>query len=177
MPPSPERAEAGRTSDFALLEHLYPQLRRFAAVIADSDVDPDELVQDALVATLRRHELSELESPAAYLKRAMVNAVASDRRRKGRWRSLLPRVVSDSQSSDHYPSDLGELDALAPLDRAVLFLVDVERLPHDVAATQLGLTHSAVRKRASRARSQLRSALQPNLTIIPSDTVDPKDNA
>ena len=157
-----ERAAAQSPSDFDLLVDLYPRLRRFAAVLADLDVDPDDLVQDALCATLRRHTLSEIEDPAAYLKRAMLNAVASDRRRKGVWKKLLPRLAADSHTSDRYPSDLAELDALGPLDRAVLFMVDVEGLPHGVVAIELGLTHSAIRKRASRARARLR----PNLTMI-----------
>ena len=169
MPVHFERAKPRQESGLAILDELYPQLRRFAAVLADRDVDPDDLVQDALLATLRRHELHELDNPAAYLKRAMINTVASDRRRKGRWRNLIPRLVTDSQTNDHYPSDLDELDALAPLDRAVLFLVDVERLPHHLAAAELGLTSSAVRKRASRARSQMRSVLRPNLSAIPKD--------
>ena len=53
--------------DFALFDDLYVELRRFAAFVADSDIEPDDLVQDALLATLKRYELSELENPAAYL--------------------------------------------------------------------------------------------------------------
>lgn len=164
-----ERIEREPRSDFGILEKLYPQLRRFAAVVADLDVDPDDLVQDALCATLRRHALQELDQPAAYLKQAMVHAAASDRRRKSRWKSLLPRLVGDGRSVDHYPSDLSDLDVLAPLDRAVLFLVDVERLPHEVAAGELGLTPGAVRKRASRARARLRAELGPNLSSVPEE--------
>ncbi len=164
-----QQAERGPTSDFGILEELYPQLRRFAAVVADLDVDPDDLVQDALCETLRRHALHELDQPVAYLKRAMVNAAASDRRRKSRWKSLLPRLAGDSRSADHYPSDLSDLEILAPLDRAVLFLVDVERLQHELAAGELGLTPSAVRKRASRARARLRAELGPNLSSVPKE--------
>ncbi len=147
MPAQPERSESISASiprsDFAILDELYPQLRRFAAVVADLDVDPDDLVQDALCATLRRHDLSEIDNPAAYLKRAMVHAVASNRRRKGVWKRLLPKVAAESHTDDRYPSDLAELDVLSPLDRGVLYLVDVEGLPHDVAAEQLGLTSTA----------------------------------
>ncbi len=169
MTSKPGRAEPRRDTDFAVLDELYPRLRRFAAVVADSDIDPDDLVQDALCATLRRHDLDELDNPAAYLKQAMIHAVASDRRRKSVWKRLLPRLVSDTQTNDHYESDLGDLDALSPLDRAVLFLVDVERLPHDLAAAELGLTSNAIRKRASRARAEVRASLRPDLSIIPKD--------
>lgn len=176
MSAKPERAEASTGPDFAvseaaasepgLFEALYPQLRRFAAVVADLDVDPDDLVQDALCSALRRHDLSELDNPAAYLKRAMVNAVASDRRRKGTLKRLLPRLAADAQTEDRYPSDLSDLDALDPLDRAVLFMVDVEGVAHEAVATELGLTNAAVRKRASRARARMRASLRPSLTVI-----------
>ncbi len=157
------------TDDFEIFDALYRQLRRFAAVVADSDMDPDDLVQDALVATLRRHDLSELEHPAAYLKMAIVNSAASDRRRRGVFRRLLPRLAGDSESLDVYPSDLSVLDALSPLDRAVIFLADVEGLKHAAVAEELGLTHSAVRKRVSRARAELRTAINPNITALPKD--------
>ncbi len=156
-------------SDFEIFADLYPRLRRFAAVVADLDMEPDDLVQDALAATLRRHDLSELDKPIAYLKRAIVNSVSNQRRRAGTFRRLLPKLASASSSSDHYPSDLAVLDELAPLDRAVIFLADVEGQPHALIAQELGLTPSAVRKRAHRARKQLRRILQPDLIPISED--------
>ncbi len=166
-----ERQESleSRVSDFEIFADLYPKLRRFAAVVADLDMEPDDLVQDALAATLRRHDLSELEQPAAYLKRAIVNSVSNHRRRSSTFRRLLPKLASSPASSDHYPSDLAILDELAPLDRAVIFLADVEGQPHALIAQELGLTPSAVRKRAHRARKQLRRILQPDLIPISED--------
>ena len=153
--------------DFAAFELLYPKLRRFAAVVADLDMDPDDLVQDALASTLARYQLHELDQPAAYLKRAVLNVASNKRRRAGRLRGLLPKLRSDEASEDHYPSDLSILDELAPLDRAVIYLADVEGLAHELIATQLELTPAAVRKRASRARAQLRQALGANITSLP----------
>lgn len=169
MTAEPAQGPSSIDNDFEIFDSLYRQLRRFAAVVADSDMDPDDLVQDALVATLRRHELSELEHPAAYLKTAIVNSAASDRRRRGLLRRLLPRLANETASHDVYPSDLGVLDALSPLDRAVIFLADVEGLNHTTIADELGLTHSAVRKRVSRARAELRTAINPNLSALPKE--------
>lgn len=157
-------------TDFALFESLYPQLRRFAAVVADMDVEPDDLVQDALTATLSRHELQELDKPAAYLKRTIVNVASNNRRKAGRLRLLLPKLRDEAQAADNYPSDLSILDELAPLDRAVIYLSDVDGLPHDVIARELDMTPAAVRKRASRARAQLRQALGTNVTPIQGGT-------
>lgn len=168
MKPS-ESPTSGPVNDFALFEQLYPKLRRFAAVVADLDMDPDDLVQDALAATLRRHDLHELEYPAAYLKQAIVRSVSSNRKRASRLRALLPKLVSVDQGSDHYPSDLAYLDELKPLDRAIVYLADIDGLSHEFIAQELGLTSAAVRKRASRARKQLRVLLGAHLTSIPGE--------
>ncbi len=145
-------------TDEAIFEELYPPLRRFAAVVADLDVDPDDLVQDALAATLARHRLSDLRRPGAYLRRAILNTAANHRRRAGHLRRLLPKLVPDPATVDAYPSDLSILDQLDPTDRAVLYLADVARLRHTEIASELGISESAVRKRASRGRRRLRDA-------------------
>lgn len=161
----PDEADRPTTSS-AWFASLYPSLRRFAAVVGDLDMDPDDLVQDALVATLDRHDLVELRSPAAYLRQAILHQVSNRRRRAGLVRRLVPRLAGDTVHVDHHPSDLWLLDVLSPVDRAVVFLVDVERFGADEAAAHLGLTPAATRKRASRARAQLRRALQPDLTLL-----------
>ncbi len=159
-------AQGEDLSDFQIFERLYPALRRFAAVVADIDVDPDDLVQEALAATLRRHDLSEIRQPAAYLKQAIVNAAVGHRRRAGRFRLLLPRLAGEAATDDHYPSDLSILDRLQPTDRAVIVLADVEGLPYAVIADELGLTVGAVKKRVSRSRRELRRLLGSNLSSI-----------
>jgi RNA polymerase sigma-70 factor (ECF subfamily) len=150
---SPARA------DEAVFEAIYPALRRYAAVVADLDVEPDDLVQDALASTLARHRLSDIDQPLAYLKRAVLNQSANRRRRMSVMRRHLPRLWGEPTGTDHYASDLAVLDVLGPLDRAALFLADVEGLPHAVVAEELGLTVSAVRKRVSRSRRTLRRHL------------------
>ena len=82
-----------------VLSAVYPDLRRFAAVVADLDVDPDDLVQDALVAVLKKTSLERLDDPLAYLKRVVVNLSASNRRRAAVWKNLLPRAASPSDLS------------------------------------------------------------------------------
>ena len=154
-----DQIHARPKTDYAIFEAVYPALRRFAAVVGDMDMDPDDLVQDALVSTLQRRSLVNLDQPQAYLKRAIVNQVSNKRRRAGRFRTLLPKLSRSDVTVDDYPSDLAVLDELAPTDRAVIFMADVDGLPHDVIATELGLSAAAVRKRASRARAQLRGLI------------------
>lgn len=161
-----QETERSEGNDYDLFASLYPSLRRFAAVVGDSDMDPDDLVQDALAAMLERHDVSDIRQTGPYLKQAIVNAVASRRRRSGLWRVLIPRLARETTTVDTYPSDLAILDQLAPLDRAVVFLIDVEGLPSSEAAEHLGLTSAATRKRVSRARTRLRTILGQTLTII-----------
>ena len=152
-------SERPAPSDFEVFDSLYPALRRFAAVVADLDMDPDDLVHDALLAVLERRTLSEIDNPQAYLKRTIVNLSSNRRRRAGLWRSLMPKLRESEHAEDSYPSDLGLLDELSPLDRAIVYLGDVEGLGHSAIAEHLGLSDAATRRRASRARAQLRELL------------------
>ena len=161
--PVPEGAKQG---DYGLFEALYPRLRRFAAVVADADIDPDDLVQDALLATLRRHDLAELEHPEAYLRRAVLNRASNRRRGLARFRGALRRLSPESEASDQYPSDLSFLDALSEVDRGIVYMADVEGVPLGVIARDLDLTPAAVRKRVSRARNQLRKELSSTVVAI-----------
>ncbi len=148
--------QAKRSEELDLFTALYPKLRRFAAVVSDSDQEPDDLVQEALAKVLKRTTLTDLSHPAAYLKRTVLNLAANDRRKKGRYRQLLPRLGDYEATSDHYPSDLGLLDELSPTDRAVIYLADIDGYSLAEIATELGVSPGSVRKRASRARATLR---------------------
>ncbi len=137
---------------------LYPRLRRFAAVVGDSDMEPDDLVQDALASVLARGGV--LDRPEAYLRAAIVRHATDRRRRAARWRLRVPRVAVAAVTWDRYPSDDELLDDLGPLDRAVLHLSIVDGIPLVEIAEQLGVTEAAVRQRAHRARRRARSTLR-----------------
>lgn len=153
-------------NDFELFEELYPALRRFAAFVADSDMEPDDLVQDALLSTLQRYELSELDNPAAYLKRSIVNNIANQRRRLGRRHRAISKLRPAAATEDEYPVEFTALNSLNPLDRGILYLAEVAGEPLSKIAMDLELTPAAVRKRASRARAQLRKELGTNLVPL-----------
>ncbi|MEM9464537.1 MAG: sigma-70 family RNA polymerase sigma factor [Actinomycetota bacterium] len=153
-------AEPPSSPDDRVFAELYPGLRRFAAVVASPGTDPDDLVQDALVRVLRRGGLGRLEHPAAYLRQAILRLAMDDRRSFGRRMRAIGRLGSAGPSASSYPSELGDLDQLESVDRAILYLGDVEGIPQADIADQLGLTHQAVRTRASRARRQLRRVIE-----------------
>jgi RNA polymerase sigma-70 factor (ECF subfamily) len=144
-------------ADAALFERLYPALRRFAAVTAGRDDDPDDLVQEAVARTLRRCPLSSLDNPGAYLRQAIVHLASNRRRSLARGRlAMLHLGEPEDGTRPEYASDLADLLRLQPADRALLFLIEVEGHHYADAAAVLGISEEAARTRARRARRQLR---------------------
>lgn len=154
----PERIAS---EDTALVAGLYEDARRFAAVVAPWDMDPDDVLHAALVGVLRRGRLYETNDPPAYLRRAVVNEVRSEmRRRKSQRRTTtLVRASTPPSAEGEYPSDLADLMQLRPVARAVIYLHDVEGLPFDKVASAIGITAGNARVTAARARRRLRTAL------------------
>jgi len=152
----------GRTIRDALIDR-YTATRRFAAVVADSDLDPDDLVQEAYARVLRSVERREVtvEALDAYLRSTLMRIIANERRSRSRGRAALDRVRPIELVDAEYPSHTAAmLDAATPIDRALVFLVDVERLPTAEAGAAVGLSPDATRARLSRARRALRDSLR-----------------
>lgn len=135
---------------------LYAGLRAFASATRSPGMDPDDLVQEALTQALGGGPLARLEHPGAYLRRAILHLASNDRRRFGRAAAAFRMIGATEAHLDVYGSDSSDVLRLKPLDRAVLWLLDVERWPSSDVAKCLGLSDPAVRKRASRARARLR---------------------
>jgi DNA-directed RNA polymerase specialized sigma24 family protein len=141
-----------------LITSLYPSLRRIAAVAGSLDMDPDDLVQEALMHTLRRGPLSDLDNPLAFLRKTIVNLASNQRRSLGRRRKALGRLSVEDGWAPTYPADIEAILDLPPRQRAILYLVEVEDVPYAEAAEQLGMTTAAARVLASRARKRARAA-------------------
>ena len=156
-------------TDERLIEELYPNLYRFAAVVAPRGDDPDDLVQDAFVRTLARRSFADLDQPHAYLRRTILNLANNRRRSLRRQLRALTRLGSAPPVEDIYPSDTEALLDLAPQTRAVLWLADVEGLGFEEIADQLGLTAAAARQRASRGRAEIRTRLERELLDAEAD--------
>lgn len=141
--------------EIQLFRALYPRLRRFAAVWAGLDLEPDDLIQEALARVLRAHTLMELKNPEAYVQRAISNVA------KNHYRSRRPHgVFSEREYRDEYPSEFVLLDRMSNEDRAALFLIDVEGVGYLRASQILGSSVLALRARVSRARRSLRATLE-----------------
>lgn len=146
-------------SDARTVEQLYPDLRRFAAVTAPWDMEPDDVLHGTLARVLRSQRLHQLDDPAAYLRRAIVNEIASRIRRRKTGRGALRRLRPVEVTTDRYPSDIADLMRLSPTERAVLFLHDIEGRPFDEVAGMVGITAANARKTASRARRRLKAEI------------------
>jgi RNA polymerase sigma-70 factor (ECF subfamily) len=148
------------SDDVAVFRELYPELRRFAAVVAPLEVDPDDLVQDALERTLRRRSLAELSVPKSYLCRAILNLASNHRRSLARARVALARMRPGELDHPSYPSDISELMRLPSSQRAILYLHEVEGYTFGEIATLLNLGEHAVAKASQRARACLANELR-----------------
>lgn len=145
--------------DARLITELYPALRRFAAVVAPWDDDPDDVLHAALISVLRSRSLADLDDAGAYLRRAIVNTVKSNHRRSMIGRRVLGRLAGSEAVTEQYPSDVAELQALSPLERAVIYLHDIEGLSFDEVAELVRIRPGNARVVASRARRRLRDEL------------------
>ncbi len=116
---------AGRTDhdELALVEELFPSLHRLATVVAPWDLEADDLPRDALVAVLQRRSLNEIDHPAAYLRKVMVNLAAGHSRRMGASKRSLERSSLSMDRDSNQPSyttDMAELERLRPAARPVI---------------------------------------------------------
>ena len=143
----------------ATLADLYPRLLRFAAVVGPVDVEPCDLVQEAVLKTLRAHPSLDVRDPGAYLRQAILNTAKNRSRSLARRRLALPRMATEQTMSDSFPSDLDDLMRLAPETRAVLYLTVVEQHTFAEAAAIVGCTERAARARSSRGLRRLRAQL------------------
>ena len=154
-----QRSRHLESAERDLVTDLYPSLRRFAAVVCPAEDDPNDLVQEALLRTLRRGPLADLDNPGAYLRRAVYNLASTRRRSLARRRAALTRLGPPEEEHPIYSWDLEELLRVPPKARAILYLQIIEGRPFAEIAELLGCSQVSARAAASRARRRLRSLL------------------
>ncbi len=147
--------------DALVFEELYAPLRRFAAVVGGRDIEPDDLLQEAVARALGKGSLHELNDPGAYLRRIIVRLVSNDRRHLAVVRRGLSRLMASEAGTvrDDYPSEVDDLLRLKPSERAVLYLSEVDGYRYSEIGALIGCSEAAARKRALRARRRLQAAL------------------
>ena len=144
------------------LHDLYEPLRRFAAVVASWETEPDDLVQEAYARVLRT-DTGSIRDLGPYLRRVIANLAVDERRRARRAEVARQRVAGDGQSSDSYPSELADLLRLEPQVRGLLYLVEVEGEPVRAAAAAVGMPAASARMALTRARRKMRASIEAEL--------------
>lgn len=150
---------------------IYAVARR----IVRDDEEAEDVTQEALLlAHTRRHQYRGDASYRTWLYRIAVSVALSSLRRRRRSHRKLEALAMHVEVAppdvDTRPDDVLErrrtherlaaaVHALPPIYRDVLELRVAEDCTDHVAAARLGLTVSAVKIRAFRARNQLRDAL------------------
>lgn len=129
-------------------------------MVGPTEVDADDIVQEALTRALQGGSLDRFDSLEAYLRRAIINIASNHRRELGRRRTAVAQLVVQTQSdrSADDPSDSAVLSSLSPRARAVVYLREVEDRTYAEIARLVGVTPAAARMIASRALRRLRVA-------------------
>ncbi|GIL40047.1 RNA polymerase sigma factor [Roseiterribacter gracilis] len=160
----------GSTTEFSdrLLAHL-PRLRRYAIALTRNITLADDLVQDCIERACRKQDLlQDPERLMGWLRTTLINLYRDNlRRERRRGVPIELDAVLDLAGNDPIPSDwlamkelAGALDLLSPDHREILLLAALEDLSYREIADTLRLPIGTVMSRLSRARAQLRDALE-----------------
>ena len=140
----------------ALVTQNENRLYRAALAILGDPHEAEDAVQDAFVRFLERAP-EDLENPAAWLARVLVNGCKS--RLRLAWRRVGPLPDTLAAPGPEEQEELEELFSLPPEDRAVIHLHYYEGWSCDEIGRMLGLRPGTVRSRLARAREKLRRLL------------------
>jgi len=151
-----EKASAGFEETYR--EHRLPLLR-FAYLLCGSRETSEDVVQSAFTSAQPRWD--QIESPASYLRRSVLNLVKDGQRRRYR---LAPLVSAPSAEAVALPPEVDEtwtlIQQLSWPQRAVVVLHYYEDLPLVEIAQVLKRSESTVRSDHRRALDRLRKALR-----------------
>lgn len=147
-----------------LLVVMQPDLRRFARRSCATSEDAEEAVQVALWRLHRQlHLLKQLSALAAWLFRIVEREcwrLFSSLRRQVPLSAELEESLQQPMVPHQLRHDLvAALASLAPHEREILILRDIEELSAPETALYLGISVAAVKSRLHRARALMRERL------------------
>jgi RNA polymerase sigma factor (sigma-70 family) len=147
------------------VDDLYRQhvgeLVHFATVLVGPH-DAFDVVSDAVLATLDRGSLANVDNVRAYWFRAVANTAASFHRSRSRRvrREQLSGASPSSVVVEPAADARRLLSRLSDQQRAVIYLTYWHDLAPARVAEMLGVSDGTVRKQLGRAREQLREVLR-----------------
>jgi RNA polymerase sigma-70 factor (ECF subfamily) len=188
-----DRVKAGDHEAFDLLfQRYFAIVSRQAIRLTGNREEAEEVVQEVFLTVYEKaHTFRGTAAFSTWLYRVTANAALTKlrRRKKGEELSLeayLPRFREDghhlvrpvvdwsNELEAHVASEERQrliqqaLDMLAPMDKAVVVLSDLEGFSDREIASALGLSVSAVKARLHRSRLALRGKLAASLGYSPS---------
>lgn len=154
----PAHAGEERFRDFYRRE--YDRAVRLAWLLCGSQVAAEDVVQDAMTAVYRSFD--RLRSPAAYLRRAVVNAAKSRQRDERRRRERLTLLQHQpTAASDATDAELLELIGRLPYRQRVVIVARYwGGWSEAEIAHALGCRPGTVKSLASRALDRLRAEVE-----------------
>jgi RNA polymerase sigma-70 factor (sigma-E family) len=163
-PPEPPELAGDFT---ALYQDHVVSLLRFAYLLCGHQQQAEDAVAETFAKVLPQWRRRRLATPGAYLRRTLVNEVAS----RGRRRVLEIREEQRRSGSGRGGADIGDhaadrdalLQAMRRLpvgQRAVLVLRYYEDQPESEVAATLGMSVGTVKSQTSRAIARLRQLME-----------------
>lgn len=166
----------------AFRTHVEPEIEvllRVAATLTGPS-EAEDLVQETLLRAWRSVDRFDGKHPRAWLLTILRNTnINMHRRRRPDGFDEIPEFPGTRPAFDARPPTTPEeqvvdgilpdaleaaIDALGPMFRTVLLLVDVDQLTYAEAAHTLGVPVGTVMSRLSRARAKIRTHLRPTVT-------------
>lgn len=159
-------------------------MRRYARALARDSQEADDVVQDALVRAMERHETFREESNGKRGRRGWLLAIvhnvfvsgrrraAAEARRNERFAETLMAYVDPAQEQHARLAQVARaFSALSDNHRAVLHLIVIEGLSYQEAGDVLDVPIGTVMSRLARARMALQSedggkARSPRLRLV-----------
>lgn len=161
-----------------MLVGLRPKLHRYAARMAGSAIEGEDIVQEATVKALAAHDGgARVERPEQWLFRIAHNAAQDHLRRRQRERSRMSEAdmtaIADLSASAETrlatAMSLGRFMRLTPTQRSAVILVDVLGLSLHETCEVTGATLAAVKAALHRGRAELKA-----MAALPDDMTMPK---
>ncbi len=162
-------ADAGDLEELVRLH--YQGLLRLAYVLCGDPAEAEDIVGDVLVRAWPRLSRGKVDEPATYLRRAVVNTVASWRRHRFvvRREELRRRPEPPAPDTEGQTAERDRLwtalRALPVAQRQVVVLRYLEDLSEAETAATLGVGPGTVKSRAARALEALRRALDEDVDV------------
>ncbi len=154
-----------RSSDTAVTRHL-PDMVRMAWLATGDRARAEDCVSEAMARVLVKHRKGKVDDVGPYLRRAVLNEVASAGRSRGVHARGIAKIAGDSRGERHADDDVTDrsalLTALAALpqrQRLCVVLRFYEQLSVAETAAAMSVSEGTVKSTTARGLAAMRDIL------------------